>query len=157
MKTYLREVNKNDCKLLFQWANEESVRKNSFNSNEIKYEEHEKWLENKLNSANCYIYIFCLNNLPVGQIRLDIENTIGVVSYSLDKDYRGQNLSVNMINLLENEVIQSNIAIERLIGYVKVSNIASQKIFESLKYDKVLNNDVIKYYKYINEVVLTHE
>ncbi|WP_158002136.1 hypothetical protein [Clostridium botulinum] len=38
--TKLRKVNEKDCEPLFQWANDKEVRKNSFNTEDIIYEEH---------------------------------------------------------------------------------------------------------------------
>lgn len=149
MKMYLKEANENDCDLIFQWANEELVRKNSFNSNKIKYEEHVKWFKNKLGSADCYLYIFYLDGTPAGQARLDVENKVGLISYSLDKNYRGKALALEMLNLLEQKICESNIDIGSLIGYVKTDNLASQKIFERLNYDKLIDNEVLKYYKFI--------
>ena len=39
-KYYLRNNCKDDIDLLFVWANDFSVRQNSFNSKQISYEEH---------------------------------------------------------------------------------------------------------------------
>lgn len=149
MKIYLREANKSDCDLLFQWANEELVRKNSFNSDLIKYEEHVNWFENKLNLINCYMYIFYVDGMPAGHVRIDIENKIGLISYSLDKNYRGKGLAADMLNSLERKIHESDIDIERLVGYVKIDNLASRKIFKRLNYSKLIDNGVFKYYKFI--------
>lgn len=149
MKTNLKEASESDCDLLFQWANEKLVRKNSFNSNQIKYEDHVKWFKNKLVCNNCYLYIFYFDGIPAGQVRLEVENKVGLISYSLDKNYRGKGLAVEVINLLESKIRESNIDIQNLIGYVKINNLASQRIFEKLNYRKLMDNGVFKYYKFI--------
>ena len=40
---YLRLAEMEDMDLLFTWANEEMVRKNSFSTRKITYEEHVIW------------------------------------------------------------------------------------------------------------------
>lgn len=39
---YLRDAVERDVDLLFQWANDESVRKNSFSTQDISYNDHVK-------------------------------------------------------------------------------------------------------------------
>lgn len=46
----LRKVTKDDIMLLYNWANDNEVRKNAFNSNYIDINVHKKWFEDKLNS-----------------------------------------------------------------------------------------------------------
>lgn len=149
MKKYLKKVVADDCELLFQWTNDELVRENSFSSNIVSFEEHMVWFNNKLLSNNSYMYIFYINENPIGQVRIDIVKEDGIISYSLDKDYRGKGLAFEMLKLAENEIYINNIIIRALIGYVKIDNLASQKIFHNLGYDELLENNNFKYYKSI--------
>ena len=146
MNTFLKRACKQDCDLIFNWANDVSVRKNSFNSNELNYDEHVVWFDNKLHSNNSIIFLFYYNNLPVGQVRIDIENKVGIISYSIDKDFIGCGLSIEMLRLLE---VNVNKDVNKLIGNVKFGNVGSQKIFEKLGYVKSVNENFIKYYKLI--------
>ena len=43
MDGYLRQADEKDMDLIFQWANEPVVRKNSFTIDMIAYEEHKEW------------------------------------------------------------------------------------------------------------------
>lgn len=147
MEDYLRDVNKNDCDLLFNWANDELVRKNSFNTEKIKYEKHVEWFKIKLSSHDSYMYILCNKKQDVGIIRVELEGKKGIISYSLNKKYRGLGLSLKMLFLLEHKIIEQNVEIDELIGFVKKSNLASQKVFEKLNYIKNIENDYIKYTK----------
>ncbi len=38
---------------VYELANDSVVRQNSFNSNEIKYDDHIKWYLNKINNKDC--------------------------------------------------------------------------------------------------------
>ena len=149
MKKYFKRAVESDCKQLFDWTNEEEVRRNSFNSNEITFEEHKKWFKNKLDSDTCFLYLFYMNESPVGQVRVDIVDEEGIISYSIDKKYRGKGLAIEMLKLLETEIYIQNINVKNLIGFVKIENIASQKIFEKLQYSKQIVDNNLKYCKYI--------
>ncbi len=144
MQKYLKKATYNDCDLLFNWANDKTVRENSFNSNKIKYEEHVNWFQNKLNSNTCDIFVFYYENIPTGKVIIDIENKEAKISYSIDANYRGCSLSIEMLKLLE---INVELPINKFVGYVKYDNIKSQKVFERLGYQKVKCDNYIKYYK----------
>ncbi|WP_236892372.1 GNAT family N-acetyltransferase [Clostridium beijerinckii] len=146
----IEPASKKDCDLLFNWANDEDVRKNSFNSGKIIYQEHIKWFSNVINSNECFIFILKFKDISVGQIRINVKNKKAIISYSIDKNYRGQGLSMVMLNLLEQKIkdIDTN-NIDKLVGFVKYENIASQKVFEGLKYNKTIHNEFVEYEKYL--------
>lgn len=149
MNITLKRASKKDCNLLFNWANDTEVRKNSFNNNKILYEDHIKWFNNKINSDKCIIFIVQFKYTPVGQVRIDIEGETGLISYSIDKSYRGKGLAIVMLSLLEDEIKKNGIYIYKLIGFVKFENIASQKVFENLKYNKIIQSEFLEYEKTI--------
>ena len=37
-----------------------------------------------------HIFIACVDGKPIGQIRIDLENDEGIISYSIDSNFRGQ-------------------------------------------------------------------
>ena len=47
-----RNAKIDDIKLYYSWANDESVRKQSFNSKKIDFEVHQKWFESKIQDEN---------------------------------------------------------------------------------------------------------
>lgn len=143
---YLREATEDDILLLYHWANDKEVRKNSFQTHTISIDEHKKWFENKIKSVNCNIYIFMVNNIPIGQIRLDYEGNKATIDYNLDKNYRGQGYGKILIDLAEQKVKETKKEIVYLLGEVKKKNIPSRKIFSDLKYEEI---EVIKYLKRI--------
>ncbi|CAL66984.1 GNAT family N-acetyltransferase [Christiangramia forsetii] len=134
----LRSINDQDCTLLFKWVNDEEVRKNSLDSQKIKWEEHKLWFNNKLNSSRCEIFIFENDNLPVGQIRYD-KNTNGIwdIDYSIDKEYRGLGFGKRMVELS----LSSVSGVKRAV--VQRKNIASCKVFEKLGFEMDKKNDEI--------------
>lgn len=143
----LTVVKKEDCALIYNWANEPTVRKKSFNSKKITYEEHKKWFDKKLNDENCRMYILEIDGIKIGQIRVDIENEVAMLSYSIGKEYRGKGNGVIMLTLLEEKLIKEKVSIIR--GLVKYENIASKKCFEKCGYTKIEKEDYIVYEKII--------
>jgi RimJ/RimL family protein N-acetyltransferase len=141
MRLYLRTAKEKDCDLLFNWVNDYDVRKNSFNTNQILYENHKKWFNEKMKSKDSLIFICYLDKLPIGQIRIDIKDKIGVINYSIDKNFRGKGLGKNMMKKLIEEIRFSNIELVKLIGRVKINNIPSQVVFKKLGfYERKLDN-----------------
>lgn len=120
-----------DSDLLFSWVNDAKVRKNSFSSDEISYEEHMKWFSGVLSSDDIEIFIYRMNEEPVGQVRLKYEGEIATISYSISAKFRGQGFGKRMIHEIAELIQQLHPEVSTLIAKVKGDNIASQKIFES--------------------------
>lgn len=126
----LRDVTRQDCDLLFVWANDKTVRENSFNANEIKYDEHVNWFNNKLDSKGTNMYIFEVNYDDVGLIRLDKLNSNSyLINYSISKEHRGKGYATALLTL-----IKGKYSTYLLIGKVKQGNIASIKAFTKAGY-----------------------
>ena len=149
MELYLKRAAAEQCDILYAWANEEEVRKNSFNQEKIPYEQHAAWFNNKINSSSSIIFICYEKEMPVGVVRIEIEAAQGTISYSVDKNYRGKGVASSMLKLLEEEVKDNKINIHTLIGYVKFDNIPSQKIFKKLGYIEKKEEEFNRYEKHI--------
>lgn len=149
---YLRPVNMEDALLLYDWRNEESVRQNSFHTEELVYEEHFRWLENILKTfAARHFYILMLGNIPIGQIRLSEEDNFGLINYSIDREYRSRGYGRKILSLIEERVLCEKTSFT-LVGYVKRKNGFSQRIFEALGYSRTMEKDFFKYEKKIGEI-----
>lgn len=133
-EVYFVKARWDDVDLLFEWANDDDVRKNSFSSEKINYEDHKKWFKKSLADKDVDNYICYLDSNSVGQIRLDYQNGEAVINYSIDRNYRGRGLGEMIIKLIESSIIDNRPDIKLLIGRVKFQNIASQRIFEKNNY-----------------------
>ncbi|MBE6077757.1 GNAT family N-acetyltransferase [Clostridium sporogenes] len=147
MKKKFLKATEKECYLLFKWVNDDKVRQNAFNTNKIKYEEHSKWFYTKLKDPNVFIYIYFIEDNPVGQIRIECNEEIGIIDYSIDKFHRNKGYGKKMLQELENEAEFKRINLHKLIGQVKYNNIQSQKCFEDLGYLKKEKDYYIEYYK----------
>jgi Acetyltransferases, including N-acetylases of ribosomal proteins len=149
MSLHLKRACKKDMMLIYHWANETSVRQSSFDSRRISLSGHKAWFENVLNSDDIIQYIMYENDIPVGQVRIESKEKIGKVSYSIDKEYRGNGYGEMIISLLEKEIMLQKLSINCLIAEVLYSNTASQQIFEKLGYIKTNYDNRLEYSKKI--------
>lgn len=121
-----------DIKLLFDWANDLEVRQNAINTQLISWEGHQKWFENRVESSTSKIFIFLIYEQPIGQVRFEFEKNQWLIDYSIDNLYRGKGFGKLMLKEILNYFKTS----EPIIAYVKIENIASAKIFNSLGFKK---------------------
>jgi len=139
MKLKFRKANSEDAQLYFNWANDKTVRENSFNLSEINYEQHVNWFTNKLSSSDCFFYLFLdEQNTPVGQVRIDITGEEAVIGISIDEHYRGKDLGVEMLTQACNDYFKifPNAVI---IAYIKEENTASIKLFTKANFIKIVH------------------
>ena len=134
---YLRRADREDVELFFRWVNEPAVRENSFNTETILWENHQKWFETALADDSVRIYVLMQDSIPVGQVRLVFEDSKWQISYSIVSAYRGQGYGKIILQLAENELIKDGHAGDNLFAEVKADNIASQRIFIRLGYREI--------------------
>ncbi len=147
----LRKVNKNDIELLFDWANDPDARANAKNPEPIKWEDHVRWFNEKILDDSSFIYILTEKEKNIGVIRFDKKNDDFIISYFIDKNYRGRGLG-ELVLREGIKTLQEIVDNPSLLAYVKKGNIASEKIFEKLDFDlyreeKINNIDFIIYKK----------
>ena len=136
-----------DAKLLFDWANDSSVRLHAFNNEPIKWEEHLEWFQLKLKSVHSKIFILYLRNKPTGQIRFDYIKDCWEIDYSIDKLFRGKGLGKMIIELGISKFTPSYI----LKAKVKKDNVASLKVFQQLGFEQVSHESLtITFQKKLN-------
>lgn len=126
----LRKVREEDCELLWEWANDPIVRAASFSSEPITWDDHISWLNNKLNSSNCYQFIGVNNeNRPVGQIRFDIDVQLEAeVDISIAPNERGKGYASDLIKS-STKYLFENTNIKLVNAIIKCENIASIRLF----------------------------
>lgn len=143
----LIKATKADCKNIYDWANEEEVRKNSFNSDLIKYEDHVKWFESKLNDEDVYLFIVKDKgeedkDISVGMLRLERqENNSLLINFSIDVNSRGKGYATKLLKFIKDKYRN-----ELLVGKVKTTNIGSMKAFEKSEYWSEKEGNHMVYY-----------
>lgn len=140
----LRKATEADIEILFHWANDKTVRENSFNSHAIGFEEHTVWFNRMMSDPNEVQYILVMNDEPIGQIRLSINKDEAEIGYSISKSVRGCGYGKEIIRLVIKQVKTDYPYVLKLIAKVKPSNVASyycfykngfEEIYQQLEYD----------------------
>ena len=124
-----RNVRMEDAKRIYQWSNDEEVRKNSFSKEPIEWEVHLKWMEKMLTDPFMVFRMICVDDEPVGMYRIQLIEKQGLISYSIAKEYRGLGYGRKCIQLIVRDFIDHYPQIEELVAYTKLDNVSSRKIF----------------------------
>lgn len=150
-KCLLRKANSEDMRFLFDLRNEKSVREQSFQQKKIALEDHKKWFQKKLKDDYTDIYIYENDGIPVGQVRVDIDNEKrwGIISYAVQREYRGRGLGCRMLKNMEQ--FEKKRVKCGLQASVKKENAASCRVFEKLGYHGTETDIGYKYVKRWNE------
>lgn len=129
----LETVTMDDAYLLWKWANDAEVRRQSFHQEPIPWEDHLAWMEEKLKETGSKFFIArALNNEAVGQIRLQyLEPGVALVHISVAPEWRGRGAGARMLRLVELE------GFDRLRACVKKENTASLHLFSSAEFKLV--------------------
>jgi UDP-2,4-diacetamido-2,4,6-trideoxy-beta-L-altropyranose hydrolase len=123
----LRSAAAKDILYYFSWANDPETRKNAIHSEPIGWETHMKWYQSKLHAKDSHLFMLKAGELPVGQIRFDINGNEALVDYSLDPIVRGRGWAEKLIKL-GMDMMQKTKPI-RLCAVVKAGNHASSSAF----------------------------
>lgn len=147
---WFRRANLYDVELTYSWANNQNIRKYSFNSTPITYEEHKKWFYSKVKSKKCYYFIYENGEDIIGSIRFDIKEGNAIISYLVDVNMQGKGYGKRIleegITVFENQFEQ----MINIVGYVKQDNLASIKIFNRLGFNKIKEKNYFKFEMILN-------
>lgn len=143
MNIKLRKAVIGDSKLLYEWANDDMVRKMSFSSDPISWKEHEAWFKKKILESNTQIYIAIYDNEPVGQIRFDlVDGYSAEVDIHTKQSFRGKGIGTQIISLGCSDFL-SNSSVNTLRAFIKFENTKSMRAFEKAGF-KVVEKKLIK-------------
>jgi len=143
----IKLAEKCDAKDVFSLSNDSEVRKNSFNTNVITWEDHIKWFKNKIVSEGCVFFVIRSDeNKFIGQIRFDSiteEKKTYIVSISVHKDFRGKGLGSKLLKESIDRLFD-NFDAKKIYAYIQEINKPSLKTFNKIGYkivgDKICND-----------------
>jgi UDP-2,4-diacetamido-2,4,6-trideoxy-beta-L-altropyranose hydrolase len=144
----IRRASSSDLHQLFEWTNDPEVRKQSFNSDLVKFEEHKAWFNKKMVDPLSVIYIFEVKRVAVAVVRFEIgKNT--VINYSLDKHHRGKGWGSLVLQRAILRFFEEHAAESTIIGYVKPGNAGSCRAFESAGFSRSETKEYGGSYKFV--------
>jgi UDP-2,4-diacetamido-2,4,6-trideoxy-beta-L-altropyranose hydrolase len=135
----LRSISREDCRQIWEWANDPGVRRNAFEQEPIDLKSHEQWFIRKLRSPDSFVFIAIdQEDRPVGQIRFDRSGTLAEVDISIDRDRRNSRFGGSLLKLGLEKIFHVS-PITSVTACVKADNRASQKMFERAGFQKTGN------------------
>lgn len=148
----IRKAEKEDCKDLFDWRNDETTVRMSHNISSISWEEHKTWFNNTLNNINKRIYI-CeddMNFSKIGVVRFDMKHNFALISINLSPNMRGKGKSAPCIEASIKKFKQSCPGVGSIHAEVKKENLISAKLFSKCGFElhKIEKNMFYYIYKY---------
>ncbi len=136
MKIYLRFAEKEDCRDLFEWRNDETTRKYAFSDEPIRYENHKEWFERSLEKRSRVMLIAFNEDLEkTGQIRFDKHENYAEIDIAVAPDFRGRGIGTSILQKGA-KTYMSNFDAEFLLAKIKYENTASIRIFEKCGFVK---------------------
>jgi UDP-2,4-diacetamido-2,4,6-trideoxy-beta-L-altropyranose hydrolase len=115
------------------WVNDPEVRRQSFNTELIPLNQHQRWFRSRLESADALLAVLVDDEgLPLGQIRFERSETElarAVIGFSLDPVARGRGLAAELLQLGTAELARQWGGTVEAYGEVRAENAASSRAF----------------------------
>jgi UDP-2,4-diacetamido-2,4,6-trideoxy-beta-L-altropyranose hydrolase len=138
----IRRATMADCKLLWELANDPTVRASAFSPASIPWEDHVAWFESKMQRATCHILIGEAQGAIAGQVRVDERpDGQGEIDVSLSREFRGAGVGSRLIDLAVRELFAST-GLSRIHAYILPQNTASQRAFENAGFQRAVEEQV---------------
>ncbi len=147
-----RKADSEDESRTYSWASNPSVRKYSFQKNEISPIEHREWFQKKITDSDCLYLLLIAEKGICGSIRFDKINPHTVLlSFLIDPTEQGKGYGTIIVQegqLLVNRYLDD---VHTIQAEVMQSNEASHHIFLKLDYEiSESNKEKTTYVKKIN-------
>jgi len=144
---HLRLAEAEDSRAIFQWRNHPQVRNHSSNKQEISWNDHCQWFEQRLKNNNGPILIGEINRQPLGVVRFDISNHEAMVSIYLVPDSDSKGWGRCLLDHAETWLRQHHPQVLKLHAQVLHNNEPSKKLFAKLDYTLNTNHTQIHFVK----------
>lgn len=140
----LRRADARDCAFYFRLANDPDVRRQSFSSDIITWDGHQRWYHAKVQDAASRLYVLEAHGLPVGQIRFDTREGKACIGYALDPIARGRSWGAHLVTLGLRRLAAD--APGDVLAEVRLENPASRAVFDKLGFTPELSPDRSRHY-----------
>ena len=117
---------------LLKWRNHPVIRENSFSTNAISLNEHERWFKKKVKDPSSKMYIACCGDGKIGMIRFDDHGDVIKVNVMLNPDFLNKGLGSKVIKSGVEKLIGEIKLDKPIVAEIKNDNIASIKAFQKV-------------------------
>lgn len=129
-----------DANFLYLLRTDKTTQKSSLNSETFSFEHHVQWLNRSLQNPKRHIYIYCLNNVPIGMGRADYDDIYYTLSWAINAESRGEGLGQMLVKHLTERY-------SPCLAIIKNENYASIKIVEKLGFSKLEAKETVTVFK----------
>ena len=123
-----------DRQRVFQWSNDLETRRNSFQTQQIQWDEHLEWMRRKLEDPESHTYIGTIGDRPFATVQFerspDGDAEIGI---NIDARFRGKGLSVPLLEAARTAYL-ADAGSRRVRARVKSFNARAIRAFENARY-----------------------
>lgn len=136
-KLRIRKASKEDCGLIWKWANDPETRRASFSSGPISWEEHVKWFFNKLQDPNCFFFMALdIHDDAIGSVRFDLADNMATINVNIRPDLRRAGYGMSLIKKSV-ELLRIDEGVKSMHAFIKPNNDASINLFEKLRFKHI--------------------
>lgn len=129
---HFRHANEADCALVYKWFQDQGTRENSFSKDEVLYDEHSVWYQNRINQKESPYLIFWIHeeaDMIIGQVRLDQRPEGPVIGITVAPEHRGKGYASLMLRAAVNYFYEQYKINTPIRAWIMNKNIASQRAF----------------------------
>ncbi len=129
----LRQAQKKDSRLIYDWQVDPFVRNNSFNTSQFSFESHNDWFEEKIKDDSCYFLLFSSIDIHnIGLIRLEKHVDHWLVGVIVAPEARGLGFGKRLIKKGSDWALQRESM--PVIAQIRKENIVSINAFKKAGY-----------------------
>jgi UDP-2,4-diacetamido-2,4,6-trideoxy-beta-L-altropyranose hydrolase len=101
----LRAATDRDSPLLLEWRNDPDAMRFSVSGRRVTPSEHKRWFAGiRSDQSRTSLWIAEEHGTPVGQIRVDVTDGVGVVSIAIAAQHRGRGIGSEVLRILVDEI-----------------------------------------------------
>jgi RimJ/RimL family protein N-acetyltransferase len=142
----LRTATADDVDLYYRWAVDPDVRRQSFSSGDIPYDDHVAWFRRRLADPDSVLFVLVEGDTPVGQIRFTINRDRDAeIGYSVAREARGRGLARVLVEM--GVAAMAGRGIKTIVARVKPENLASVAVFRRCGFEEDASGDPLVFRK----------
>lgn len=126
----IRAATPEDCRIVFEWANDPVSRSASVLSDPIPWEAHEAWYAARMADPDSLLFLVANDDgTPIGIVRFEAEGGEAEISVNLAPDSRGGGTGTETIRRGCDAFFAARPNVPVIVAYIKQSNVMSQRAF----------------------------
>lgn len=146
----VRRATAKDSRMIFEWRNDETTRGMSHTTDEVLWEDHQKWYDETLQNQNrCLLMCFVTKtNEQAAVARFDVDHDVALISINLSPVMRGKGLAKICLIKAVAYFLSIYQSVSRIEAEIKSINIPSRKAFEGAGFQFQKDSDGTLLYEY---------